>query len=120
RSSVLPHVPTPGGRRGCRARPVRSHATGALRSARHAAPHGLSAPSGVVARRSLAERRRAAGLPRGGGCDPAPLPETRVGRPSRALALNSFAEGTPARSFELVSTHAMPSGVILSAYKVAG
>jgi dihydrofolate reductase len=31
-----------------------------------------------------------------------------------------FAEGTPARSFELVSTNAMPSGVILSAYKVAG
>ena len=31
-----------------------------------------------------------------------------------------FAEGTPARSFELVSTTAMPSGAILSAYKVAG
>ena len=31
-----------------------------------------------------------------------------------------FAEGTPARSFELVSTNAFPSGVILSAYKVAG
>ncbi len=31
-----------------------------------------------------------------------------------------FAEGTPARSFELVSTKAMPSGIILSAYKVAG
>jgi dihydrofolate reductase len=31
-----------------------------------------------------------------------------------------FAEGTPARSFELVSTNAMPSGIILSAYKVAG
>jgi len=31
-----------------------------------------------------------------------------------------FAEGTPAHSFELVSTNAMPSGVILSAYKVAG
>ncbi|PYO49860.1 MAG: deaminase [Gemmatimonadetes bacterium] len=31
-----------------------------------------------------------------------------------------FAEGTPARSFELVTTNAMPSGVILSAYKVAG
>src|SRR5207302_8653255 len=31
-----------------------------------------------------------------------------------------FAEGTPARSFELVSTTATPSGVILSAYKVAG
>ena len=30
------------------------------------------------------------------------------------------AEGTPARSFELVSTQAMPSGVILSTYKVAG
>jgi dihydrofolate reductase len=31
-----------------------------------------------------------------------------------------FAEGTPARAFELVSTNAMSSGVILSAYKVAG
>src|SRR6267378_3423698 len=31
-----------------------------------------------------------------------------------------FAEGTPPRAFELVSTKAMPSGIILSAYKVAG
>lgn len=31
-----------------------------------------------------------------------------------------FAEGTPARAFELVSTQATPSGVILSTYKVAG
>jgi dihydrofolate reductase len=31
-----------------------------------------------------------------------------------------FAEGTPARAFELVSTQAFPSGVILSAYKVIG
>lgn len=31
-----------------------------------------------------------------------------------------FAEGTPARSFELVSTQATPSGVILNQYKVAG
>jgi dihydrofolate reductase len=31
-----------------------------------------------------------------------------------------FAEGTPARAFELVSTSAFPSGVILSAYNVAG
>jgi dihydrofolate reductase len=31
-----------------------------------------------------------------------------------------FAEGTPARSFELVSTQAMPSGVVLSTYRVAG
>lgn len=31
-----------------------------------------------------------------------------------------FAEGTPARSFELVSTTAMPSGIILSHYKLAG
>jgi dihydrofolate reductase len=31
-----------------------------------------------------------------------------------------FAEGTPARAVELVSTTAMPSGVILSTYKVAG
>jgi dihydrofolate reductase len=31
-----------------------------------------------------------------------------------------FAEGTPPRSFELVSTNAFSSGVILSTYKVAG
>lgn len=31
-----------------------------------------------------------------------------------------FAEGTPPRSFELVSTKAMPSGIILSTYKAAG
>ncbi|QNK68635.1 dihydrofolate reductase family protein [Variovorax sp. PAMC26660] len=31
-----------------------------------------------------------------------------------------FAEGTPPRAFELVSTKAMPSGIIFSAYKVAG
>jgi len=31
-----------------------------------------------------------------------------------------FAEGTPARSFELVSTQATPSGVILSTYRFAG
>jgi dihydrofolate reductase len=31
-----------------------------------------------------------------------------------------FAEGTPPRSFELVSTKAMPSGIILTTYKVAG
>lgn len=31
-----------------------------------------------------------------------------------------FAEGTPARSFELVSSQAFPSGVVLSSYKVAG
>jgi hypothetical protein len=31
-----------------------------------------------------------------------------------------FAEGTPARSFELVSTKALPSGIILSFYKAAG
>ena len=31
-----------------------------------------------------------------------------------------FAEGTPARSFELVGTQATPSGVILSTYNVAG
>jgi dihydrofolate reductase len=31
-----------------------------------------------------------------------------------------FAEGTPARSFELVSTNAMPSGIIFCTYKVAG
>jgi dihydrofolate reductase len=31
-----------------------------------------------------------------------------------------LAEGTPPRSFELVSTQAMPSGIILSTYKVAG
>jgi dihydrofolate reductase len=31
-----------------------------------------------------------------------------------------FAEGTPARAFELVSTNPMPSGNILTSYKVAG
>lgn len=31
-----------------------------------------------------------------------------------------FAEGTPARSFELVGTKALPSGIILSHYKAAG
>ena len=31
-----------------------------------------------------------------------------------------FAEGTPARSFELVSTNTTPSGIVFSAYKVAG
>jgi dihydrofolate reductase len=31
-----------------------------------------------------------------------------------------FAQGTPPRSLDLVSTKAMPSGVIFSAYKVAG
>jgi dihydrofolate reductase len=31
-----------------------------------------------------------------------------------------FAEGTPARAFELVSTQAMPSGIIFSRYQVAG
>lgn len=31
-----------------------------------------------------------------------------------------FAEGTPARLFELVSTKAFPSGIIFSAYRVAG
>ena len=31
-----------------------------------------------------------------------------------------FAEGTPARSLELVGTKAMPSGIVLSNYKVAG
>jgi dihydrofolate reductase len=31
-----------------------------------------------------------------------------------------FEDGTPARAMELVSTQAMPSGVVLSTYKVAG
>jgi dihydrofolate reductase len=31
-----------------------------------------------------------------------------------------FAQGTPPRSFELVNTQAMPSGIIFSAYKFAG
>jgi dihydrofolate reductase len=31
-----------------------------------------------------------------------------------------FAEGTPARSFELVSATAMPSGIVSTSYKVAG
>lgn len=31
-----------------------------------------------------------------------------------------FAEGTPPRSFELLNTRAMPSGIIFGTYKVAG
>lgn len=31
-----------------------------------------------------------------------------------------FAEGTPARSFELISTNAFPSGIIFSTYRFAG
>lgn len=31
-----------------------------------------------------------------------------------------FAEGTPARSFVLDSTHAMPSGIVINTYKAAG
>jgi hypothetical protein len=31
-----------------------------------------------------------------------------------------FANGTPARTFELVSSRAVPSGIIFSNYKVAG
>jgi len=31
-----------------------------------------------------------------------------------------FAEGTPARAFELVSTKALPSGIVINAYKAAG
>lgn len=31
-----------------------------------------------------------------------------------------FAEGTPPRSFELASTKAMPSGILLNTYKLAG
>src|SRR6476659_9000072 len=31
-----------------------------------------------------------------------------------------FADGTPPRSFELVSTNALPSGIIFTTYKVAG
>jgi dihydrofolate reductase len=31
-----------------------------------------------------------------------------------------FAEGTPARTFELVSTQSTPTGIVLNAYKVAG
>ena len=31
-----------------------------------------------------------------------------------------FAEGTPARAFELVNTKALPSGITLNSYKVAG
>ena len=37
-----------------------------------------------------------------------------------ALQKRLFADGTPPRSFELVSSNAMPSGIILSNYKVAG
>jgi dihydrofolate reductase len=31
-----------------------------------------------------------------------------------------FAEGTPPRSFEVIGTQAMPSGIIINSYKVAG
>ncbi len=31
-----------------------------------------------------------------------------------------FAEGTPARAFELASTKALPSGIIINSYKAAG
>ena len=31
-----------------------------------------------------------------------------------------FAEGTPPRSFELASTQALPSGIVVNAYKFAG
>jgi dihydrofolate reductase len=31
-----------------------------------------------------------------------------------------FAEGTPARAFELISTNVTPTGIILSHYKVVG
>lgn len=31
-----------------------------------------------------------------------------------------FAEGTPPRSFELASTHVLPSGVVVNAYACAG
>ena len=31
-----------------------------------------------------------------------------------------FAEGTPARNFELLSTKAMPSGILVTSYKAAG
>ena len=31
-----------------------------------------------------------------------------------------FAEGTPGQAFEFAGTKAMPSGVLLSTYKVAG
>jgi dihydrofolate reductase len=31
-----------------------------------------------------------------------------------------FAEGTPARSFDLVSSKALPSGIVINAYKIAG
>ena len=31
-----------------------------------------------------------------------------------------FAEGTPPRAFELASTKALPSGIVIQAYQVAG
>jgi len=31
-----------------------------------------------------------------------------------------FADGTPARAFELASTKAFPSGIVMNAYKAAG
>jgi len=32
----------------------------------------------------------------------------------------SFADGTPAHAFQLISTQAFPSGIIFNTYKVAG
>ena len=31
-----------------------------------------------------------------------------------------FAEGTPARAFELVSTQVTPTGIVLNSYKIVG
>ena len=36
------------------------------------------------------------------------------------LGKRVFAQGTPARSFELASTQALPSGVVINGYKFAG
>jgi hypothetical protein len=49
-------------------------------------------------------------------------PEDKVRTVLRLDAASALddAEGTPPRSFELVSTKAMPSGIILSHYKLAG
>jgi hypothetical protein len=36
------------------------------------------------------------------------------------LSIYGWAEGTPARCFELISTKAMPSGIVMNSYTFAG
>ena len=47
--------------------------------------------------------------------------ESEAGVPPKPESIAGFfAEGAPPRSFELASTQAMPSGIILSTYTAAG